>query len=470
MLRSFRVPVVCTSLLFAACVADGRSVASRTSLAVSSAQPIAGASSGQSGTPDVRAVLQEDRKVVGGRKILDITPVPTVEGGALSAQVTDTRSTLQLHFTQPAGDTGNAATRRAFEEAEKSLDVLSQVAAWLKSNPGNNPLESVPADLKVPLARVHAADSKAVANDIRKAIALARSVDSNPGYSFIVEAFRVSGTATTALSLPGYNKVASGQNENETKKEGADPATVKAAKDLIAKAEGAVQAIEEIARRFPSTSNSTELAEMAVYASQMKTALTSSDPASDPIPHGFKNLPPTDIDLPANQVKRGDEIKISVSSIEGSGQGQVGADAERTLRESFIVHVDRIGWYRDDSVAAIIARADSAGGSSASSDDANDWKLSLAATFNWSYYDDPRDHHNCDFYDWLQPGFGVHLAALDQTDDELEFGLGVQVSLWEGLLMFGTGANLSTSENRTYWLIGGDILGWKDKIFGKSGG
>jgi hypothetical protein len=52
---------------------------------------------------------------------------------------------------------------------------------------------------------------------------------------------------------------------------------------------------------------------------------------------------------------------------------------------------------------------------------------------------------------------GVHLASLDQGNQDIEFGLGGNVSLFQGLIMGGVGFNLSNNE-RPYVFVGLSLL------------
>lgn len=438
--------------------------------------------------PGLSPRLEEDRRILGGRQLRSIEPLPKKHDASHepTPSVVDTRSSLRLRFESedelPSANIRIADLAQAaaeYESLQTQIRGLGQPAAAAQLNSAadrsrnfDDPVKRL--NLGGQALVTNSFDAKRTLDRIRTTVANARSIIDAQNRRVLVEAFRVSGKTTTSLALPGYNEVGSAKAENTPKEpEKTSKDTVDEAKRTLENAEVAGQRLRDYADSVRSASSqlgrpdAEQMANKIAVLESVATALESAPPSGGPISHNFKDLPPTEIDLAANEIGRGDLVKVNISTVQAGSDGEVDVGADRTLHESYVIDVERIGWCRDDSVAAILARADSAGGSTESSDDANDWKLSLAATFTWQYYDDPSKPKLCDAYHWLQPGFGVHLAALDQTDDELEIGLGAQVSLWEGLLMFGTGANLSARENRTYWLIGGDIIGWTDKIFAK---
>ena len=70
----------------------------------------------------------------------------------------------------------------------------------------------------------------------------------------------------------------------------------------------------------------------------------------------------------------------------------------------------------------------------------------------WHFYDRKRREG---WWNRLDPGFGVHAANLDQNSDQnVELGAGVNVSLWSGLLRVAYGWNLGVRTDRPYIWIG----------------
>jgi hypothetical protein len=58
----------------------------------------------------------------------------------------------------------------------------------------------------------------------------------------------------------------------------------------------------------------------------------------------------------------------------------------------------------------------------------------------------------------LYPGWSIHVASLDQDDDEsVELGLGVNASLWGGLPFGGVGYNLNADSDE-YFFLGTDLF------------
>ena len=70
---------------------------------------------------------------------------------------------------------------------------------------------------------------------------------------------------------------------------------------------------------------------------------------------------------------------------------------------------------------------------------------------------DPNDFG--DFLNWLDPGLGIHAATVNLDPNEsVEFGLGAQLSLWDGYLFAGIGYDLSISDDRGYFFVGTSLL------------
>lgn len=90
-------------------------------------------------------------------------------------------------------------------------------------------------------------------------------------------------------------------------------------------------------------------------------------------------------------------------------------------------------------------------------DEAREWKPNVAATVHWHYRS--RKEENCfqKFWNTVNPGLGFHLASLDQGDENIEFGLGASLSLFDGLLSGGFGYNLSNDEH-PYVYVGINLL------------
>jgi len=82
------------------------------------------------------------------------------------------------------------------------------------------------------------------------------------------------------------------------------------------------------------------------------------------------------------------------------------------------------------------------------------WKLNTAVVTSWSHLS-----RSTKFLPTLtsQIGVGFHLAYLDQGEDEVEFGLGPNISLGGNMLVFGAGWNLSVTDKK-YAMIGINLI------------
>lgn len=146
----------------------------------------------------------------------------------------------------------------------------------------------------------------------------------------------------------------------------------------------------------------------------------------------------------AGHAEPGDSIIVRVELIKKDTKEAV-ESAEYHLR------VRRQGWYGDLSGQAIFARGASGVG------DATSWKPNVAALISWSH----QERFPTGFgkmLNWLNPSPGLHAASLDQGTDNIEFGLGVNLMLLDGLFFLGTGYNLSVETDELYYFLGTDLF------------
>lgn len=412
--------------------------------------------------------LDEDRTSLGGRTRHVVAPVsaPAVAPHTRTSTV-DPRSLLRLTFAS-----GNTAVSAPSAD---SLAVDAQrfqgLAAFLRATI---------ASAREALGKRDAAALRAVRTEfergatlrlagearteleqaVRDATAVERSADER----IVVEAFRVTGRAQTALAVPGYNQIGSGRVANLSRATAqVDTAARDAARALLEQLAALVAAAEaaqhELAAGDAAPEIQRELAELQSACARLAAPFQRARGAGL-LELAYSDLPPAEIDLAANGFARGDRVRVQVSRESGARtvDASLREDAERDTLAVWVADVTRIGWYRDESLLGIITRGDSGGV------EGTNWELSFAGAVTWSWYQD-EERWLGDVYAWLQPGFGIHLAALDQGLDDVEFGIGAHVSLWEGLLLLGAGTNL-TVDGDVYYLIGGDLIGWKDKITG----
>ena len=150
--------------------------------------------------------------------------------------------------------------------------------------------------------------------------------------------------------------------------------------------------------------------------------------------------------LPTAGVVQGDRVEVRVRFFER--ETAQGVSRGRLFFErSHYGRIVLVGMHRKFSGELIFARAVSG------SADAREWKPNVAAAVNWYYF--VRDPEGCEtFWNWLSPGFGIHVASLDQGDQNVEVGVGGNLVFWDGLLTVGGGYNLSASDDNEYLYIG----------------
>ncbi|QDU66634.1 hypothetical protein [Engelhardtia mirabilis] len=150
------------------------------------------------------------------------------------------------------------------------------------------------------------------------------------------------------------------------------------------------------------------------------------------------------VELGSN-VDIGDRVRVVVQTL--------GDDGEQLEREEFDFRVTWMGWRRSVRGEAIFVRGDSG------PDSAQKWKPNVAAMASWHYrYRQPESGWG-KFVNWLDPGLGVHAASVDlDVDEGAEFGLGVQLRFWDGLLFVGVGQDLSVDQDRTYYFVGTSLF------------
>lgn len=194
-------------------------------------------------------------------------------------------------------------------------------------------------------------------------------------------------------------------------------------------------------KRTPDPKFQAELTGLATAAAALKAVADTA--AADQL----GALPTGRIALSKQNVKHGDRIEITVV-IE-----RIRNNVTTKEQVTFSGRLIQVGIYSKIGGNLIYARADSGPGS------AQTWKPNAAASLEWhwrtAYADDPAEK----FWNWLDPGIGVHVASLDQIEDQAtELGIGVNVSIWDGFLQGGVGYNLNASRDHTYYYFGIDLL------------
>ncbi len=193
------------------------------------------------------------------------------------------------------------------------------------------------------------------------------------------------------------------------------------------------------------------LVELGAKAAQDADATASVAPADPPqgLYHPLDTAPEARVRLGRTDVSEGDRVHVeAVAYPPGSDRS---ATAPGRVVETWEADVERFGFYARVSPQLIFARADSG------SDDARSWKPNAAALADL--------HHRFRFpsragelWNAIDPALGVHLASLDQDDDTVEFGLGVNLSFFGGFVTAGYGQNLARDGNRGYYFVGIGLL------------
>lgn len=218
------------------------------------------------------------------------------------------------------------------------------------------------------------------------------------------------------------------------------------------KALAAREALEEALKTFyAQPANGVAPAKVAAFTTA-RTALTAVakklkaavDDANKDLLGG---LPSGRIALRKLGIKHGDRMDVRVV-IERQRNGVTTTD-----QITFNARMVQIGIYSKIGGNLIYARADSGPGT------AQTWKPNAAASLEWHYRTIYADSGGEKLWNWLDPGFGVHIASLDQIEDQAtELGIGLNASIWGGFLQGGVGYNLNASKDHVYYYFGIDLL------------
>lgn len=173
------------------------------------------------------------------------------------------------------------------------------------------------------------------------------------------------------------------------------------------------------------------------------------------IPRPLDDLPDGTIDLTRAGVALDDHVGVHVR-FENATAGAADPAGPGDPIEETSVDTEMVltGLYRRIRGQLIFARADHG------TADATRWQANVAALADWHYrYRDAAVSDWAAFWNFVDLGFGVHVASLDHNDDTAEVGLGVNLSLFGGFVSGGYGYNLSTPDgNGQYYFVGIDLL------------
>ena len=189
-----------------------------------------------------------------------------------------------------------------------------------------------------------------------------------------------------------------------------------------------------------------------------KGAETLAETDQKTIPHTLDNLVPARVELPKAGLTLGDHVtvKVKLTSV-GADGSQVGPTAESL---NYRTEAVLTGLHRRIGADLIFARG-------FGSDDARKWRPNVAARGEWHYLiREPNGRWEA-FWNWLDPGLGLHAASLNQGPESIQVGLGGNLSLWNNFVSVGYGHNLSV--NRQYVFVGINLLNVLNKAKGALG-
>jgi hypothetical protein len=90
------------------------------------------------------------------------------------------------------------------------------------------------------------------------------------------------------------------------------------------------------------------------------------------------------------------------------------------------------------------------------------FEANAAVSREYHWYSRAQPGH---WFNSLDPGVGLHAAQLNMDPDEsVEFGVGLNASLWGGLLRAGVGYNIAVDEDQEYWFFGFGLISALDRL------
>lgn len=218
----------------------------------------------------------------------------------------------------------------------------------------------------------------------------------------------------------------------------------------VGRREAAVEAaafLRALKSELPATARLVELLSGFVHIALGAGELAETDERV--IARPPEDLPPGSVVLPTFGVTQGDRVTVSVRFYARREDGTRGELVyQRTYRTELVL----TGLHRRFSGEFIFARAVSGDA------EARRWQPNVAAVVNWHYLIREPAGAFENFFDWLEPGLGLHVASLDQGEDSVEVGVGANVTFWGGLLTGGGGYNLSVADDNAYVFIGIGLL------------
>jgi len=157
--------------------------------------------------------------------------------------------------------------------------------------------------------------------------------------------------------------------------------------------------------------------------------------------HPPASLPPVRLELDRTRWRLGHRVTVVLRL------RRAGEEGSSLFTASWRVAAEQLGLHARMSSSLIFSRL--VRGTSES----ERWRPNVMAQANWFHH--ARNPGRLGgFWKWLGPGAGVHLASLDHGPETVEFGIGVNLALFDGLMSVGYGKNLAIDEDPEYTFVG----------------
>jgi hypothetical protein len=167
------------------------------------------------------------------------------------------------------------------------------------------------------------------------------------------------------------------------------------------------------------------------------------------------DLQPAKLDLRKNPVNDGDTLTLQVQVWQKAVYDLDANDRARQPAETITYSNEliRTGWRWSGDV--IFTRP-----FSGPNDGHFEANAAVSREYHWYSRAEPDD-----WFNRLDPGVGFHAAQLNMDPDATtEFGVGINASLWDGLLRAGVGYNISVDDHQEYWFIGFGLISALDRL------
>jgi len=160
-----------------------------------------------------------------------------------------------------------------------------------------------------------------------------------------------------------------------------------------------------------------------------------------------ESLPDTIVIIPDTKTADGDRLVITVTNYHGISPKSAKWELE----------LSDIGLYMKQEATLLLVKR--LGNAEEDKDLENNFKPAPGSSFLLKWKSRNK------LWNFIDPAIGVNGSFLDfRSDKDLEVGVGIVFSLFNGLLQFNYGWNLHVKDHRQYWSIGLGFLDITDKI------